>query len=281
MMKMVESVRELRKICYKDSGKKRPLYMELVTMKISIYVTKLLIYTPIHADQVTMMMMMLVLAGSGMMAFGSIWIMFIGITVIHFTVVLDNVNGEVARYKKQGNLMGSFLEEFYHLFSTPLIFFSFGYGIYKHTGIELALIFGFLCSVFASPIVIIAVKTAVVKKGMDRLESKKKMLPESYTMLKEKIDVKGGSTKLGKKLYSAYDVIKEFLGFPFNIVHINIVIAIELINYYYSFMPPYLLSLAYLVVYGSVSVLRQFISFIVHYKGRTIFHYYNALFGKK
>jgi phosphatidylglycerophosphate synthase len=277
---MVESIEELRKICYKNSSRKRPLYMELVTMKISIYVTKLFLYTPIHADQVTMLMVLLVIFGSGMMAFGSIWIMFIGITLIHFTVILDNVNGEVARYKKQGSLMGSFLEDFYHILSTPFIFFSFGYGVFSKTGMESALVFGFLCSVFASPVVIIAVKTAVVKKGLDRLESKKKMLPEKYTMLKGEINVRGGSTKVGKKMYELYDIIKELWGFPFNIVHIHIIITIELLNRYYAFMPPFMLSLIYLMIYGSVSVLKQLASFIVHYKGRTVFHYYNALFRK-
>ena len=61
---MVESIKELRKICYANSKSKRPLYMELVTMKFSIYVTKLLLYTPIHADQVTILMMLLAIFGS-------------------------------------------------------------------------------------------------------------------------------------------------------------------------------------------------------------------------
>lgn len=278
---MVESIKELRKICYEGSGKKRPVYMEFVTMKLSIYVTKLLLYTPVHADVVTISMVLLSLLGSAMMAFGSIWVMFIGITIIHFTIVLDNVNGEVARYKGQGSLMGSFLEEFYHTLSIPFIYFSFGYGIWAHTGTELAIVFGFLASVFASPIVLTSIKTAVVKKGMDRLESKKRMLPEKYTLLKERINVRGGSTKLGSRLYSEYDIIKEFMNFPFNIVHLQIVLIIELLNSYYNFMPPYTLSLFYIIIYGSMSVLRQLISFIVHYKGRTVFHYYNALFGKK
>jgi len=279
--KMLESIKKLRKICYKDSTKKRPLYMELFTMKISIYVTRLFLYTPIHANQVTMLMVLLVLLGSGMMAFGSIWIMFIGISLIHFTIVLDNVNGEIARYYKEGSLIGTFLEEFYHTISIPFIFFSFGYGIYKHIGIELALIFGFLSAVFAAPLVLTSIKTAVVKKGIDRLEMKKKMLPEKYTLLKEEINVQGGGTKLGKKLYSSYNVIKELWGFPFNVVHIQIIITIELLNYYFNFIPPFLLSLLYIIIYGSVSVLRQLLSFIVHYKGKTIFHYYNALFGRK
>ncbi len=278
---MAESIKELRKICYEGSDKKRPLYMELFTMKVSIYVTKLLIYTPIHADQVTMLMVLLAIIGSGMMAFGSIWTMFIGITIIHFTVVLDNVNGEVARYRKEGSLMGTFLEEFYHTLSIPFIFFSLGYGIFNQTGIKYALISGFLAAIFASPIVLTSIKTAVVKKGMDRLKAKKGMLPKKYTMLKSAINVKGGSTETGRELYSLYDNIKELWGFPFNILHIQIVLALELANYYYHFMPAFILSLIYIILYGSVSVLRQIISFVVHYKGKTVFHYYNALFNKK
>ena len=278
---MVESIKELRKICYSGSGKKRPLYMELFTMKVSIYITKLFLYSTIHADQVSMLMILLAMMGSGMMAFGHIWIMFFGITLIHFTVVLDNVNGEIARYRKESSLIGSFLEEFYHTISTPFIFFSLGYGIFNHTGIKPAIIFGFLCSVFANPIVLISIKTAAVKKGMDRLESKKGILPKKYTMAKSDISTKGGGTGSGKKLYILYDKIKEVWGFPFNILHIQVIITIELLNYYFNFMPSFLLAIVYITIYGSVSAIRQFLSFVVHYKGKTIFHYYNALFSRK
>ena len=278
---MVESIRELRKICYRNSDKKRPLYMEMFTMKISIYVTKLLLYMPIHADQVTISMVLLAIIGSGMMAFGSILAMFIGITLIHFTVILDNVNGEIARYRKEGSLTGTFLEEFYHTVSIPFIFFSLGYGVFSHTGAKSTIIFGFLAAIFASPIVITSIKTAVVKKGIDRLESKKGMLPKKYTMLNSEINVKGGSTKTGRELYSLYGKLREIWGFPLNILHIQVILALELMNYYLSFMPAFLLPLAYIIIYGSVSVIRQIISFIVHYNGKTVFHYYNALFNKK
>jgi len=278
---MVESIRELRKICYRNSDKKRPLYMELFTMKISIYVTKLLLYTPVHADQVTISMVLLAIIGSGMMAFGSILSMFIGITLIHFTVILDNVNGEIARYRKEGSLTGTFLEEFYHTISSPFIFFSLGYGVFSHTGARSAIIFGFLAAIFSSPIVLTSIKTAVVKKGIDRLGSKKGMLPKKYTMLNSEINVKGGSTKTGRELYSLYDKLREVWGFPFNILHIQVILALELMNYYLGFMPAFLLPLIYIIIYGSVSVMRQIISFIVHYNGKTVFHYYNALFNKK
>ena len=278
---MVESIRELRKICYRNSDKKRPLYMEMFTMKISIYVTKLLLYMPIHADQVTISMVLLAIIGSGMMAFGSILAMFIGITLIHFTVILDNVNGEIARYRKEGSLTGTFLEELYHTVSIPFIFFSLGYGVFSHTGARSAIIFGFLAAIFAAPIVLTSIKTAVVKKGMGRLEGKKGMLPKKYTMLNSEINVKGGSTKTGRELYSLYGKLREVWGFPFNILHIQVILALELMNYYLSFMPAFLLPLVYIIIYSSVSVMRQIISFIVHYNGKTVFHYYNALFNKK
>src|SRR3989344_2789913 len=76
---MVESIKELREICYKGSKGRRPLYMEWVTMKISIYVTKLLLYTPIRADQVTISMILLAIIGSVFMAFGNLLYMLIGI----------------------------------------------------------------------------------------------------------------------------------------------------------------------------------------------------------
>lgn len=278
---MVEKIKELKKICYKCSSKKRPLYMEKVTMKLSIYVTKFLLSIGVRADQVSISMVLLVILGAGMIGFGSLWTMFIGISIIHFTVILDNVNGEVARYRKEGNLTGTFLEETYHILSIPFIYFSLGFGIFMHTGLISAVILGFLASVFVSPVIINTIKIAVVKKGIDRLKEKKKMLPERYTLLKEKVNIEGGSTESGTKLYKLYETIKELWGFPANIVHIHIIIIIELLNSYYYFAPEFLIPLIYLGVYSVIAVMKQIASFIVHYKGKTVFHYYNALFGKK
>ena len=278
---MVESIKELRKICYKGSSKRRPLYNELFTMKFTIYITKFLLSTPVRANHVTMLMILLVLIGSGMMAFGPIWVMFIGITLIHFTNFLDSVDGEISRYYQEGDLTGIFLEELYHTLLIPLMFFSFGYGIYTQTGNGLPVVFGFLSAVFGSPIVLTSIKTAVVKEAMDKFESKEDFMAKKHLLPKKKIDVKGGDTELGKKLYHLYEGLKELLGFTLNMVGIHMIIATELLNYYFNFMPSFILSLVYIIIYGSASFLRQFISFMVHYKGKTVFHYYNALFGKK
>ncbi len=280
---MVESVKDLKEICYKESKGRRPLYMEWVTMKISIYVTKLILYTPIGADQVTIGMVLLAILGSIFMGFGTLKLILIGILIIHFTVILDNVNGEVARYRKEGSMTGTFLEQYYHELSVPLIFFSLGFGIFLQTGYKSAVLFGFLCGIFSRSTVLSALKSAVVKNAIrDRKNNKvDEKLKKYYSITGKSPNVEGGSTETGAKLYHTYDFIREFWSAPFNIVHINILVVLEILNkHYWNVLPQYSMIYWYLAVYGSISVLIQIISFIVHYKGNTIYHYYVAMLGK-
>jgi phosphatidylglycerophosphate synthase len=280
---MVESIKELREICYQNSKGRRPLYMEFVTMKISIYVTKLLLYTPIGADQVTIGMVLLAILGSVFIGFGTLNLMLIGILIIHFTVILDNCNGEVARYRKEGSMTGTFLEQYYHELSVPLIFFGLGFGVFMATGYKSALVFGFLGAIFSRSTVLSALKSAVVKNAIRDRTSKRvdEKLKKYAKIVGKSPNVEGGSTGAGARLYKAYDYIREFWSAPFNIVHINVLIILELLNvYYWSILPPYSMLFWYLAIYGSASVLIQLISFIVHYKGNTIYHYYIAMLGE-
>ena len=272
---MVESIKELRKIC---QTKKQPLYMESVSMKVSIYITKLFLYTKLSADYVTMSMIVLLIAGSIFMAFGSLWMILIGILIIHFTIILDNVNGEVARYWKEDGLIGTFLEQVYHNLAVPLIFFSLSFGVYIKTGYILVLTFGFLVAVFGKPIILNSVKDAVIDERSREIKTGKKV----KLHLTGKANMKGGSTKIGKNLYGIYDIFREFWVYPANVVHITFLAVAEIINLkYYSFVSPYALLYIYLIVYSSVSVLVQTTAFIVNYKGRTVDHYYGALFKKR
>lgn len=279
---MMESIKELREICYKDSKAKRPLYMEMFTMKISIYVTKLLLYTPISADHVTISMILLVAIGSALMAFGSLKFLLIGILLVHFTVVLDNVNGEVARYRKEGSMTGTFLEQLYHEIAPPLIFFFLSFGVFMETGYSSVLIFGMLCAIFSKSVVLPAIDAAIVKNALRDAENgriKEKM--KKYISVVGKADLKGGGTKSGRKLYDIYDYIREFWGAPFSIAHINLIILLEIVNFYYGFWPRYFLVYWYIAAYGILSVIIQIISFIVHYRGKTVYHYYVSIFGEK
>ena len=94
-------------------------------------------------------------------------------------------------------------------------------------------------------------------------------------------NMEGGGTELGTKLYRKYDIVKEFWGHPFNLVHINIIAVLEIINSYLGAVPQYSMFYWYLAVYGIGSLAVQSISFIVHYKGKTVDHYYLAVFKKE
>lgn len=271
---MVESIKELRKIC---QSKKQPLYMRLVSMKISIYITKLLLYAKISADYVTMSMMAFIIAGSVLMAFGDLWMVLIGILIIHFTIILDNVNGEVARYNKEDGIIGTFLEQVYHNLAIPFIFFSLSFGVFMKTNAIALLIFGFLAAIFGKPIVLNSIKDAVIEERLGEVKSGKKAKLSSI----RKANIKGGSTKTGKSLYTIYDIIRNFWVFPANIVHITVLSVIEVINIQPGFMPQYFLLSLYLIIYGSASALIQLSAFIVNYKGKTVDHYYKELFYRK
>lgn len=273
---MVESIKELRKIC--GSKKKQPLYMELVSMKISIYVTKLLLYTKISADYVTLTMILLLITGSIFMAFGNLLAILIGILTIHFTIILDNVNGEVARYRKEDGIIGTFLEQVFHNIAVPLIFFMLAYGVFLKTGYAPIVIFGFLSAIFGKSIILDSVSDAVIAERLGEVKERKKV---QKVLVAGNVNIRGGSAKIGERLYGMYDVMREFWVYPANVVHITVLVIIELLNANYKFAPPYLFLSIYLIAYGSVSIIVQTIAFIVNYKGRTANHYYKALFERK
>lgn len=274
---MVENIKELRKIC--GSKKKQPLYMQTVGMKVSIYITKLLLYTKISADYVTMSMVALLIGGSFLLGLGNLWIMLAGILLIHLTIFLDLVNGEVARYWKEDGLIGTFLENVYHKLGVPFIFFMTALGVFNETGFTSVLFFGFLCSVFGYPIVLNAAKEAVIQERMEEIERGK---PPQQIPIKGKSNVKGGSATTGSFLYKMYDKVRAVWVFPANILHINIIIILELLNIHYQYIPHTHLFLAlYLIFYGSVSTFIQVTAFIVNFRGKTVDHYYKKLFSGK
>ncbi|HLC50093.1 MAG TPA: hypothetical protein VJI97_01575 [Candidatus Nanoarchaeia archaeon] len=269
----MESIKELRQIC---QTKKQPMYMQLVSTRISIYVTKLYLYTGLSADYVTIFMMLLVIAGSIIMATGSLWNILIGILLIHFTIILDNVNGEVARYNREDGLIGTFLEQVYHNLAVPLLFFSVSFGVFSATGIKSVLVFGFLASIFGMPIILKSIKDAVIDERLS--EIKKGKHPKKISL--KSANIQGGSSLSGSMLYYVYEKFRAVWVYPANIVHITVLAIIEILNIKRGYFPQYSLFVYYILAYGFVSAIVQSTAFIVNYRGKTIDHYYKELFGK-
>ncbi len=86
--------------------------------------------------------------------------------------VSDEVDGEVARYKKQTSLRGIYYDEVAHLFFQGWFFFSFTYSIYRINSEFLYIIFGVIATFFllgirtVRKISIIAFAKGETKKGV-------------------------------------------------------------------------------------------------------------------
>ncbi len=272
---MVESIKELWKICYERQYVYRAWYNKYVS-KVSIYVTWLLLHTPVTPNQVTIFEFFLVILGSIFLFLGKIEYIFIGMLIIQFTNLLDCVDGGIARYRKKSSLVGLHLEEVYHHLVSHLIFFPLAFGIFLQTGWKSVLIFGFICSIFSKSIIMPTMFSSII---MSRLsDNTPKHLKQNSKRSSNKINLQGSD--IGKKLSDMYDRFKYLWAVPTN-VNLTIISIIELINKNYSFVQNYALFYWFLVIYSIAVILMQVISFVVQYRGRAAENYYRRLFTNK
>lgn len=142
---MVESINELRQICQKTYSSP---YNRLVTRRLSIYLTRLLLYTPITANQVTLFMTIVGLLSGLLFAYGDYWYSIIGALLYFLYHLLDHVDGEIARYRGSASLRGYYIERLSHIVVQPLIFVGISFGLYHNFNNILAFVFGYSASLF-------------------------------------------------------------------------------------------------------------------------------------
>lgn len=138
---MVESIKELRKICRKS--KADTPYIDNYLRVMSIYFTKLFLYTSITPNQITILGMINTLIATILFVFGNYWISLIASVLVLFSFILDCCDGEVARYRKKVIMRGAYLDDmgYYAIEVMPLIGITL--GIFRNTNSFLIVIFGF------------------------------------------------------------------------------------------------------------------------------------------
>lgn len=138
--KAIPPISELREITQK-AKKNRHEWNYIIHRKISIYITWLLLHSPISANQVTLLSIFLGVCGF-------IWILvinrdlkIIGFLLFYLYFYLDKVDGEIARYYKQESIKGICLDYIGHLIVPPLIPLSIGAVLSNdlHSGIYLVI----------------------------------------------------------------------------------------------------------------------------------------------
>jgi len=272
---MVESIKELRKICYEGDKSPPSLYNTYVCMKFSIYITKALLYTKVTANQVTYSMLLLGIIGSIFLFNGHF---IVGFVLLHLSVVLDDVDGEIARYRKKRSMKGMSTDVMYHAVTNPLMLFGFAYGIYNLFPNNFLLIFGFLSAVFSQSIVVPCIFDAIISM---RIRGEKAPKISKNITGKEVIEYEGKTKEYRNPLLMIYHFARNFFIYPSNLVMITLIYIWEVVNLKYAFAPKFLVTILFFVAYGSYGTLNNILSFIFHSKKNSIDSFYVFIFGKK
>jgi len=130
----VPDIATLRAICH--SGKlatdRRPVYV--LTRRVSIYLTWLLLHTGIRPNQVTMVTVALGVTGSALLSLpGPGWAI-AGALVLLAHHLVDKVDGDIARFRKIYSIIGVYLDELGHGLAFAGIFV--GLGLHLAWGAE-------------------------------------------------------------------------------------------------------------------------------------------------
>ena len=144
----IPPIRELRKVCQEPPYELRQSwYAKTLLRPITIYITRALLHTPITANQVTSLNILLGVAAATFFIFGNYWYSIIGIALLLWAKVIDTVDGEIARYRKATSIRGNFLDDLYHDIVKPYMFIAIAFGVYANFHTITAFILGFSASV--------------------------------------------------------------------------------------------------------------------------------------
>jgi len=166
-MKKINSIANLRKICQKDTGIPAS---EILQRKISIYFTKIFIYINITANLVTLISLVVGILSGIFFIFGYDWSMLIGSILLFFHIIFDNCDGEVARYRGNSSISGSYIDRANHMVISPYIFAAICFGLYFNFNDIKIFIFGFF-TVISELLIILSVANIYVSVCENKLNN--------------------------------------------------------------------------------------------------------------
>ena len=117
----MESIKELR-VMLQTNVLGHPILQRVP----SIYLTRLLLPTPVTSIQVSVAMIVVGVSAGAVAALGYIWA---GLALIYLSLVLDAVDGEIVRYKKNYSVRGVYLDLVNHIVVFGAFFFGLTVGV--------------------------------------------------------------------------------------------------------------------------------------------------------
>lgn len=113
------------------------------------YITKLFLYTPITANQLTVGSTIFAAMGILLVATGDYWYTLSGAIFLNFFLILDVVDGTIARIRNTVSKLGLYYEFISHGFLTPFFFMGLTFGVYNNNPNFTYILLGFSATFFA------------------------------------------------------------------------------------------------------------------------------------
>jgi phosphatidylglycerophosphate synthase len=121
--------------------------MRLLTPRISVRVTRWIVArTRVTPDQITLVSFVIGLAAAAAFASTDRLVVLGGLLAFHLHVLLDYVDGEVARCRGQTSVQGAYFDLITDRVTFPLLVFCAGLGVYRQLGDPAVLIVAFVAT---------------------------------------------------------------------------------------------------------------------------------------
>lgn len=147
MLKNTElSIKKLKTVCQesKEGWENRNWFDKHITRKISIYMTYISIKLGIKPNQVTFATLVVGLVGGVFIATGNKIYWVLGFLIVYLGVILDAVDGELARFYRKTTELGGYLDLFVGYFLHKYILLCMSMGLFIETGEILPFILGMI-----------------------------------------------------------------------------------------------------------------------------------------
>ena len=108
---------------------KLPLYHRKIMRPLSFYITRLFLLLSISANQASVIGFIFTLMGSIMLATGIYIYMVIAVLLINIGILIDYVDGNIARYHNKPTYYGTFIDGIFGVTMYTMIPFALGVGV--------------------------------------------------------------------------------------------------------------------------------------------------------
>jgi phosphatidylglycerophosphate synthase len=102
-----------------------------IIRRVSIYVTWLLVHTPITANGVTFLFLLAGLVGSAIFTLGTHWAWIAGTFCFWLSIIFDFSDGEVARFRQESSWFGDYFEETVHAVLVITMYSGIALGLWR------------------------------------------------------------------------------------------------------------------------------------------------------